>query len=36
MEAFALSSEEMQKIACEINFAESTFVAELHPEKKLG
>jgi trans-2,3-dihydro-3-hydroxyanthranilate isomerase len=32
MEADALSSEEMQKIAREINFAESTFVTKLHPE----
>ena len=30
--ADALSTEEMQKIACEINFAESTFITKLEPE----
>ncbi|MFQ3173800.1 MAG: trans-2,3-dihydro-3-hydroxyanthranilate isomerase [Flavobacterium sp.] len=32
MGADDLSTEEMQKIACEINFAESTFVTKLKPE----
>ncbi|TRX42409.1 PhzF family phenazine biosynthesis protein [Flavobacterium restrictum] len=32
MDAKDLSSEEMQRIACEINFAESTFVTHIQPE----
>ena len=33
MEAGDLSSEEMQRIASEINFAESTFITQVQPEK---
>jgi trans-2,3-dihydro-3-hydroxyanthranilate isomerase len=31
-DADGLSTEEMQKIACEINFAESTFITQIQPE----
>lgn len=34
--ADALSTEEMQKIACEINFAESTFITKLESEKSIA
>ncbi|MFV7234698.1 PhzF family phenazine biosynthesis protein [Flavobacterium sp. ZB4R12] len=34
--ADALSAEEMQKIAREINFAESTFITKLEPENKVA
>ncbi len=33
LEADKLSTEEMQKIAREINFAESTFITKIQPEK---
>lgn len=33
LEADNLSTEDMRKIACEINFAESTFITKLQPEK---